>query len=724
MSNLHSNKINTTMRLITFIVAAVLISHAHAIDDDDSENSGGARRSRSSTNTSIGPLSANQSVLTFAANAAVEQLQNFSQSLFATLSSSLRKKVNPNNHAEVLSAVMKSSRNASSTWKKKVSNILNRHRVNSAKLTSIECNAITNNTNLPASAFLGQSVILSGALFVDLNCDGILDSPPDILIGASGANPQLPNASAFLLEIIQSTSDVRLKRIVTFVPVFENSSNLGPYKQAGMYSSFFPTMLAFQSQPAAAADIPAANFDPRLVGVALYANEGEVQAPISFLENIGGRCVEITKSESFNNVAIDLRLAFAGNPTGLLIANSTGLCLDPFNANIITNDDAASLIGGVEFLDSNFDGIRNPMESLIDTQAFLSINAVRFGKSPGGQNKTIETIITQKTDGSYLRALASNIAVISEQTKLTVTLFSDSSNGNGTISDTTVCGATSPSLGVGATTPPLGGDINSFFINQFTPVFNESIIGIQSSDSLFRLPTLNIGLSCSHQKPVQNITVQSICSSSRLTASQTNITDTFLVTVERGVFFQTWLSAVTARPVFGAPINDSSKFTAVFHGTSEEFRAAFNGTSVTTEITFQIQGNILQLNVGSVDDQRLDVQQTNASTPIQFNISIIVPYAELDNFTCAGIAGQEIVSELVLSNYDGNLGDAFTIGQIGGICSHRQPPQCVNGTFVPISTSPQHHEENVGEDGTVAIVASYTGVALVIIFVFVAVGTR
>jgi hypothetical protein len=755
------------------ILLFVLLVGVRASDDDDD---GSVHHIRNSTGV---PLSANDSVIAFAANAAVAELKRIKLVLLKSLPASERQKINPDNEDQVYAAATKSLKAGNREMRKTLAAIHKSLRVNANKLKAIECQAITNVTALPVTEFLGQSVLLSGKSFVDNNCNGVFNEGFDNTTEVANGNPAFEGSSAYLLDIVQSTSDVRLKRIVTFVPYIQSNSTFPLFKQFGLYSSFFPAMLSIQNGPAPIAEFAnSALIDQRLFGSALYPNQGGVEAPITFVAENARTCVEVTPNARFNTVPINQRLAFASRVSNESVPAGTlfGLCLGAFTSDVsfinsskfIETDENSTLLGGVVFLDSNFDGIRNPRELTLDVS---NDGLILFGDFHlGGQVNDVDVQLFPNEFGSFVQAFP--IGVVNPV--LIIGIESLSLRVNGTFSISKICGDVYPALSIGGIDKTVGErSTDSFFLNQMIPLpANNSLklnsnltIGIQNTTGL-RLPTVNVGLACDHQIPVYNVTVESICDARTLSSTQENINDTFLVTVERGVYFETWLTAVTARQQLNKPIAANDTFTAINHTLYTNFVAAFNNeTGVVELVPFKAaqddgaigsvggvvnnqplayafnepQGNVLQLTVPSVINQRIDligvdrIRALNnavangartgavpaANGVLKFNITIITPYS--DNVTqCAGISGAEIVTELVLSNYDGNLGPNFTIGNIGGLCRHRQPAVCVNGAQPPLPAPSSGESQGPAPDGTVAVVVSYAAVVVVLILVFVA----
>lgn len=716
------------------------------------------------------------SVLVFAVDQLANALVSSNQFLLASLYSAERAGVNPADTAAVFSAVRKSRRLTEPAWRAKMAREFARRA--SFVTESVECAQLdaNNATSFTASAFAGESVFLQGDLFVDQNCDGRFENTSDLSFPQFILNIE-PLRDFQLLEVVQSTSDIRLKRFITLVPLFVNTTTnnvTSPFNssttvgiigngtapttliggvstpiffQPGMSALFLPAMAAYQH-------VDLGGFADAQAGPALYANAGGVEAPISFIQGFSTQCTSGATPMRFNSAPVDNRYALGSNFSGFGInapAGSVfGQCADSAIRSALAGNIEANLLGGVFFIDLNADGIRNPREVTVEIPGVIPVafignsSATRVAFHQDDAGRFLQTIqisannsgITTTSSVSTANTAATIAAYLldSELTKNATT---------GLVDTEEFCGSVNPALRVGLRVidnNSLTATEQSYFLNQASADLNATspVLGI-TPEAQFRSPTMNVGFTCLRDFFPQTVSVTAFCDADTLSASQSEIVDTFEVAIIGNTAkFQTWATAVTARPVALAPVDATTLYDVLEHGISSNFESVFLPSSLANVSSPVVV--VQREPTGLLVDFQVDGERdTPEFATFTFNVSIVTPYARAEfDLNCSGVPGEEIVSEFILTDFSGSL--LMTIGQIGAICRHLQPEECVaggeptppNGTTTSGTTTTGTGPSTTaagtplprGPDGTLPIVLIFAGVAIVLIVVMVAIAAQ
>jgi len=700
----------------------------------------------------VGAVTSQDSVITFAFDNLANALRASNQFVLSSLYAAERAGVDVDKPDEVFAAVRSSRRQHEPAWRAAIAREFSRRASFVHPDGLVQCKQAneTNSTTFTTAAFAGPSVFLESAMFVDTNCDGVFTNGTDLTL-TQEFGVSIVNQTAFqLLEVVQSTFDIRLKRFITLVPTpgvnssTTNGTNGGTnntdnpavatplFYQPGMSAMFLPIMAAFQHIDNGIG----ASF---LAGEALYVNAGDVEAPISFIQGFDEHCTSGATAMRFNSAPIDNRYALASNLSAfgeVLPSNAVfGQCSTDKIRAVMASDRGANLVGGVFFLDANADGIRQPRE--LTTKLFGVVPVALI------QNSTATKFeLPQDEVGRYLAALQLNAsapgggtvttAISGEATAASIAAVL-TTNRSGTtklqggfFSEPAVCGSNEPRMAVGprVVDGTQTRTDQAMFLNMAVIDRSNSTTVGQSPDAEFRVPNLNIGFTCLREFLLQQVEVpQTFCDSATLNASQRTFVDTFTVRITGSPpEFQTWATAVTTRTSALTPISASDQFNVLPHTVNTTFARAFNSTA--TVVQHEPTGLLVDLQITGLTAR----DSVQAPSTFTFNISIVTSYARPElNATCSGFPGAEIVTELVLTDYSGQLIGA-TIGQIAGICRHAQPAECIgggvpnppennNGTATPTPLPP-------GSDGTLPFVLIFAGIAIVLIIILVAIAAQ
>jgi len=710
----------------------------------------------------IHPVSASDSVIVFAANTLAASINATNNFVLQSLYSYERDGIDVSDTHAVYEAARVSRRQAEPAWHARLAREFAR-RASFVTDSGVECEQLnqttSNNGASTAQAFLGPSVFLESTAYIDINCNERFDgNQTDLAIldllelngTLTSSTGERRNATTFQLplEIVQSTADVRLKRIIAFVPV-ANGSDTGLFFQPGLAAAFLPLMAAFE--------INVGEFtNQSRFGYAMYPQEGNSEAVISFIDQFDTRCASADQQTTtrFNRAPIDLRLALSSNETTNSSAGFDfaargavyGLCSTPDVRALLRNDTNANLLAGIFFIDSNADGMRNPREqttSIPHVTPLVKSGNFLFNAHQSTADGTFHVAISSNTSfGTF--AVGNGAPSHARNATVEALLSNDvQRNADGSIPEPSICGNASSGLRVSSRLASLSNNDRlspGIFLNQATAT-NSSTARVLGATAvpLFRQPNSNIGFTCVRtlrNSPVIDLVAH--CDAAQLNASQAQIVDTFTVRL-RGTppAYQTWLTAVTARDRVSGPIDGSTMYDAFTPAIGVTF---FQPNVHTRAAMPRNEGPSRRVDV-VLDAQARDV---NATDVITFNITITVPFARPSfGLNCSGVPGEEIVSELILTDYDGFLPN-MRIGDYGALCRHTQPTQCVGGG-IPSSTPPSTFssstntntgngggDNGAGNGGTLGtatsgvlpIAAIYAGVALILIFVMVAVASR
>ena len=568
---------------------------------------------------------ARDSVIVTAANELAAQLTASNRFVLDSLYAAERAGVDPSDSSAVYAAVSASQRLNEPAWQAKMTREFER-RASFVTDGTIDCRqmgVVDNGDNVTglfdATAFLGESVFLDSRVYVDVDCSETFDASIDfgafnlsIFNITTARNPLIENTTAAgsvliaPLEIVQSTADVRFKRIVTLVPVL-NSTDTGLFFQPGLASAFLPMLAAYQPV-----------FPENVFGQALYRNEDFSEAPITRIVAMGTQCVADGSGARFDNATIDLRLALTSTNAVLNRSfphSQFGYCLGTQDtvAKLIIDDDAANVVAGIAFIDSNADGIRNPREV---TRAIPGVQPVAFLNGSTSQSFAVN----QHADGTLLAGLTSDattgVGGVTTQSFLPAAAF-PAPNGtplftvaaefalganvtglkaaDGSFHVASVCGTVDDRLRVGPRLADASNDtiLNGYFTNKLvvntqTNGVNARIVGAEpSGDATYRLPDHNQGFTCVRSLAAQTVQIDVACGDATLNTSSTEITDVFTITLQgTPPAYQTWLTATTVREFTNTAISADDVFGVLSHSVDLNINnvgnPTFNSTALLT----------------------------------------------------------------------------------------------------------------------------------------------
>ena len=716
---------------------------------------------------------AQDSVIVFAADALAASLTSANRFVLQSLYSAERADVDAADTHAVYAALSTSRRLREPAWQARVEREFAR-RASFVVDGAVECaqRGEANATAFAGAAFLGASVFLDSTAYVDVNCDARFTAGTDLPLTALGNTNTTTTAALnattgvgtanttvliIPLEIVQSTFDVRLKRLITLVPIARNGTDTGLFFQPGLAAAFLPMLAAFQ---------PASTTE--LLGEAVYPAQGNSESQVSRIVAFAELCTNGATATRFNAAAVDLRYALGTNENGTVAAavvNATGGAIGAMQfgqcsiaavRQALVNDTRANLLAGIFFVDANSDGIRNPRElttsipgvgavALVNgttANGFLELDQNADGTLLGAISDTAVTtggfrnISTAGGGGAQFRALATlpagaDVATVGAE----IIAGRQIKDASGSISVPTLCGAVDSRMSVSDRITSFGSGAlisndslaGGMFLNQ--AVRDLSGVGIDArllgaaTVPVFRQPNNNIGFVCDRKAVQGRITVVAHCDNATLAADQLEIIDTYTVTIPNNVpAYQTWLATVTARAVANAPIDNRTIFDVL--PMSIGTNAADFFQNAVTNVTDT--GPTLRIDITSVDIADRD---TNPGLDRTFEIVVITAYARTAaGLNCSGFPGEEIVSELVLTDIDASF-PADQIGAFGGVCRHAQPAECVGGGVGNNATGaptplPPGSLLGSAPDGTLPIVLIFAGVGLVLIFAMVAVAAQ
>jgi hypothetical protein len=693
-------------------------------------------------------ISASDSVLVFAIDALASGLISSNQFILNSLYTSERAGIDPRNHDAVFAAVRSSRRLQEPAWHALMSRRFQRRA--SFITNSVECtqeNEI-NATAFTAAAFAGPSVFIQSDFFIDSNCNGVFDDGDDSIF--SGFNTSSANAPGGLfpltdfqiLEVVQQTSDSRLKRFITLVSAFNNTSafnttNNGTssplFFQPGMSSFFLPIMAAYQH-------VDHGQLVSVIAGEALYENSGNVEAPISFIAGFDTNCDSGATADRFNSAPVSNRFAYSTNLTGIGFGSTYppgtvfGQCADAAVTFVIGTDINANLLGGVFFIDTNADGIRQPLEVTMQLADIEPLALVQNSTSS-------EFVFAQLANGQYLNTIqitgrggSTTSAVSTAPTAATISAFLTNLSGRapilakdeeGLVPHADVCGDVEPRIRVGnriIDNNSLTDTERAWFLNQAQADLTQSqSMGI-TPEAQFRAPNINIGFTCLRDFAEQAVDITAICDVDMVGANQASINDTFQITLTGNLPIRhSFATTVTVRPISGAAVDAQTIYSVLPFNTS----ASGNLTQLNFDYDDSINTDTSKLIAVSFVQNDRDVAENQV---FNYSITLAIPYARTDQgLACAGVSGEEIVVEIVLIDHSGQI--TMVIGDIGALCRHTQPAECIGGGASSSNNGTTNGTAPGGRlssttDGTLAAALIYSGIALVIVFAIIAVSAQ
>lgn len=710
-----------------------------------------------------GAVTGQDSVIAFAADTLAAALTSMNRFVLQSLYSAERAGVDATDTHAVYSALATSRRLREPAWQQRVEQEFAR-RASFVTDGGLQCDQLddANATAFAAAGFLGASVFLESTAFIDVNCDTRFtngtDLPLSLFANFVNTTSTLNTTTgvrtnttllAIPLEIVQSTFDARLKRLLTLVPLKGvNASGTILFFQPGLAAAFLPMLAGFQP-----------SFTNEVFGEAVYPSQGNSEATISSIVAFEELCTSGATITRFNKVPIDLRYAFGTNTSDVNTAVKTlnisnvvafGQCSTAAVSAVLKNDQRANLVAGIFFVDSNRDSIRNPREQ---TTSFFEVVPVALVNGSNAHFLTVQ----QNADGTLLGAiqnsssagggggsidinalsgaarfrqldtlpLGANVATIAaEITSIRGT--NQVKDQFGRIRVPEVCGTANSLFGVSVRIDELtSASVNSdtisggMFLNQAlrntNSTGNDALLLGESTTPLFRQPNNNIGFVCDRVTNQAPITVVAQCDNTSVRADQLEIIDQYMVTIPNNVpAFQTWLATTTTRPFANTPVDNTTTYDVLPVTFGTNVNAVYAGATINITNT----GPTMRFDVTVADIANRDVSTASSAT---FFIVVITAYARpASGLNCSGFPGEEIVSELVLSDID-LLAPQGRIGQFGALCRHTQAPECVNGGgSTPNNTGPLPP----GPDGTLPIVLIFTGIAIVLVIVMVAVAAQ